>query len=304
MRGITCTKGYASCLESEFPGNIIMHPSFQGSMHCSCFLIPNLIEYYRNMVMECVIKFIYDTKTNLNINIKKLKKMRRGTMIRSTKQLVLKVLFFCITVFLLNNQVYSRICSNGAGGGYEDPGGKLNLVGSKDNSIIENYIEEGGGYYLNTFSDIMSISNRIEMANLKGIDYEELKRIADSALANIRNAKATYYLLIKTAQETPYDPIVNLKLRSFNYYALMTEHSLNVSIFNEVAGYLKNGDITGTFIRIKNSFIKIEGLLISIKYEVALNKMPELSKIWEVNEEASNTLIFGQYITRIFYALY
>jgi len=224
-------------------------------------------------------------------------------MKKNKKQLIFKVLIFCMAIFLLNINIFSRISANGAGGGYEDPGGKSNLLGSKENYIIETYIEEGGGYFLNTFSDIMSISNRIEMANLKGIDYEELKRIVDSALENIRNAKATYYLLIKTALDTPYDPIVNLKLRSFNYYALMTEHSLNVSVFNEVAGYLKNGDITGTFIRIKNSFIKIEGLLISIKYEVALNKMPELSKIWEVNEEAANTLIFGQYITRIFYAL-
>jgi len=83
----------------------------------------------------------------------------------------------------------------------------------------------------------------------------------------------------------------------------MTEHSLNVSIFNEVEGYLKNGDITGTFIRIYNSFIKIEGLLLLINDEVSLNKMPKLSKIWEVNEEAANTLIVGEYITRVFDAL-
>ena len=133
--------------------------------------------------------------------------------------------------------------------------------------------------------------------------YEELNKIVDSALENIINANATYYILIQIAQDTPYDMEVILKLKSFDYQDFMTEYSLNSDIFKEVEGYLKNGDITGTFIRIYTNFIKIKRLLLSIKYEVSLNKMPTLSKIWEVNEEASRTLTFGQYITRIFYAL-
>ena len=225
-------------------------------------------------------------------------------MKKNKTQFIFKALILFLAIFLLNSQIYSRILTNGSGKGYEDTEDKnSNISIAKDNSLIESYIEEGGGYFLNSFSKIISISNRIEMANLQGIDYEKLKSILNSALENIRNAKATYYLLIKKARDTPYDPVVNLKLRSFDYYALMTEHSLNVSIFNEVEGYLKNGDITGTFIRIQNSFIKIEGLLLLINDEVSLNKMPKLSKIWEVNEEAANTLIFGEYITRIFYAI-
>jgi len=98
---------------------------------------------------------------------------------------------------LLNIKTFSRISANGAGGGYDDPDGKSNLVSTKENSIIENYIEKGGAYFLNAYSDILSISNRIEMANLQGIDYEELKSIVNSAIENIRNAKATYYLLIQ-----------------------------------------------------------------------------------------------------------
>ncbi len=226
-------------------------------------------------------------------------------MVKSNKQTIFKVLILCMAIFLLNPQIYSRICSNGSGGGYPGDGdGNSNCMAIKGNSIIEAYIEAGGGYFLNAFSNIMSVSNRIEMANLKGIDYEELQNLIDNALNNIKNAKETYYTLIKIALNTPYDPEVISKLESFNYQAFMTEKSLNSVIFKEVEGYLKNGDITGTFKRSHTSFLKIEELLLSIKDEVTLNRLPELSKVWEVNEEASNTLIFGQYNTRIFYALY
>ena len=225
-------------------------------------------------------------------------------MIKSKKQFILIILIFCISIFLLNQKNYSYVSANGSGQGYEDPGdGKANCVSTKENSIIASYIEEGGGYFLNALSNIMIISNRIEMSNINGIDYEELEKIMDIALENIINAKATYSILIQKAQATPYNMIVISKLKSFDYQFFMTDYSLNNDIFKEVEGYLKSGDITGTFVRIYNSFIKIEGLLLSIKNEVSLNRVPTLAKIWEVNEDASNTLIFGQYITRIFYAL-
>ena len=225
-------------------------------------------------------------------------------MIKNKKQLIFKAVVFIMVIFLMNTEVFSVICANGSGQGYEDPGdGKSNFASTKENYIIEAYIEEGGGYFLNAFSNILLVSNRIEMANLKGIDYEELKSIVDIALENIRNAKHTYSILIQTALETPYDMEVISKLKRFDYHGFMTEYSLNSAIFKEVEVNLKNGNITGTFIRIYNSFINIEGLLLLIKNEVDLNKMPALPRIWEVNEEASNTLTFGQYITRVFYAL-
>ena len=225
-------------------------------------------------------------------------------MIKNKKQLIFKAVVFIMVIFLMNTEAFPVVLLNGGAGGYEDPGGgESNFGSTKENYTIESYIEEGGGYFLNAFSNIIIISNRIEMSNINGIDYEELKNIVDRAIENVINAKVVYSLLINKARYTPYDNEFISKLRSFNYQDLMTEYSLNSEIFKEVEGYLKNRDITGTFIRIYNSFIKIEGLLLSIKYEVSLNRMPTIAKIWEVNEDASKTLIFGQYIARFFYAL-
>jgi len=225
-------------------------------------------------------------------------------MIKNKKKLIFRAVILILVIFFMNSEVFSVVFANGAGGGYEDPGGgKTNFAIIKENYIIETYIEKGGGYFLNAFSSILSFSNRIEMKNLEGFDSEEIQMMLDSAINNIISAKDTYYILIQIAQDTPYDPEIISKLRIFYYQYFMIEYSLNSEIFKEVEGYLKNGDITGTFIRIYNSFIKIEGLLLAIKYELSLNKMPTLSKIWEINEIASNTLTFGQYITRIFYAI-
>ncbi len=212
-----------------------------------------------------------------------------------------------VGLILTTGNAYGYIAANGAGIGYCDPAGdpgceedKSGTALSMSYAPIESYIEEGGGYFLNAFSTLLSMSNRVEMTNLAGIDRGELQQIVNQSLENITRAKYTYSLLIRAAEETPYNPDVLLKLKNFDYRGFMTRHSLNSVIFKEVEAYLQKGDITGIFKRVNNGFLSIEKLLLSIKTKTDLKRVPELSDIWKINEEASDTLIFGQYVARIF----
>lgn len=202
---------------------------------------------------------------------------------------------------------FGYIAANGAGVGYCDPGSDPGCDESTSGAAfslayapIESYIEEGGGYFLNAFSTVLALSNRVEMTNLAGVDRDELRKIVDNGLENIADARYTYSILIRAAGKTPYNPDVLLKLKEFDYRGFMTAHSLNPVIFHEVEEYLENGDITGIFKYMDSGFHTMEQLLLSVKTKTDLNRLPELTEVWTLNETASHTLIFAQYVARIF----
>ena len=219
--------------------------------------------------------------------------------------IILAAMSVCLV--LTTGNAFGYICANGAGLGYCDPATdpgcnetKSGVALSLDYAPIESYIEEGGGYFLNAFSNILSMSNRVEMTNLAGVDHDELRKIVNNGLDNITRARYTYFLLIRAAEKTPYNQDVLLKLKDFNYREFMTANSLNSVIFRQVAEYLEKGDITGIFKQMNTTFLSIEELLLSIKAKTDLNRPPQLTDIWTLNEAASNTLLFGQYAARIF----
>lgn len=212
---------------------------------------------------------------------------------------IFKIIILCLFVTFMNISVYSRICGNGAGDGYGDEGDETNGKGT----VIEIYIIEGAGHFLKTNSDISLFLNKIELADLRGIDYDEVSLIIDSAWKSINRAKDTYNDLIKIAEVTPYNEIVIEKLVNFNYTSFMKENGLNSVILKEVEEYLKIGDITGTFRRIRSSFDRIIEHINLIKGDITLNKMPDLKNMWTLNKEITHTLLFGQYMSEIFHEI-
>ena len=214
-------------------------------------------------------------------------------------------------IIYLTNAGYSfgYISANGAGNGYCEPGdpscsGPTSFPNSriKINSVtlIESYIEEGGSYFLKAFSDILLLSSRVEASKLGGFDENEIQKTIESGLVNIQNAKSIYYLLIREAESTPYNPVVISQLKTFPYSDFMIKNSLNNSVFKEVQDYLQNGNITGIFKRFNSKLLKMEELVMSIKTENDSTAMISIPVIWKLNETASDNLLFGQYVARIF----
>ncbi len=203
--------------------------------------------------------------------------------------------------------VYGYIACNGLGGGYcdpsSDPGCSDESSEKTGGATIESQVEEAGGSFLSSIHHIFALSNRVEMSNLNGVDLDEMQQITDNALVNIMNANAAYASLIRVQEATPYNREVIAKLNAFRYRRFRLEHGLNRVIFREVKGFLRNGDITGAFKRFHARCLRIEELMMAINNDVASGRLPELSSLWQVNEEASQALIFSQYITRVFYAL-
>jgi len=105
------------------------------------------------------------------------------------------------------------------------------------------------------------------------------------------------------AEATPYNEDVIVKLAVFDYTGFMMEKGLNGNIFEEVEGYLVNGDITGVYKNISTRFKTIQDKISQIKSEINSGKIPGISQCWELSETCWQTLLFGQYVSRVFYAI-
>ncbi len=171
---------------------------------------------------------------------------------------------------------------------------------NRNGTSLGQLIVQGGGYFLASQSQMLRFLNRIEMAELTGIDYTELQRIIDLAIENMENARDVYQNIISIAKETPYNPEVLKKLRRFDYRAYQEIHGLNKVIFSMVKGFLKRGDVTGAYIRIKSGMDGILENLYIIKASVDANVFPDISLLWRTNQEYALLGFFGMYLAEVF----
>lgn len=216
-------------------------------------------------------------------------------MRRSKKNLTLKVFLVSLFVITLNFYSYSLIYDNGAGGGYGSGG-----EGEDKGDTIESYIIEGAGYFLNGYSDVLMLLNRVEISGINRINYDEVLNIIDRALNNVKDAKTSFSRIIDLAESTPYNESVIAKLLSFDYNSFMVKNSLNSFVFKDVESFLENGNITGMFKRNYSDMSRIEEILVSIKEKLSLNKMPELSYFWNLNQQYMLAILLGQYAAQVF----
>ncbi len=225
-------------------------------------------------------------------------------MFTSKKAYIFKIVIGLVFLSVLMNQGYGRIKLNGTHTAYavsysafpfENP--------AKGNRLIGTFIEQGAGNFLSAHSDILKFSEMVEMSNINGADYKKQLTVLDRAIQNIRLAKNTYKVLVKTAAVTPYNQKVIAQLQHFDYDGFMNTYSLTPKIFNEVKGYLSTGDVTGTTRNVYLRMGEIENTLLAVRAQVAEGHIPVLNDIWHLNEQCANSLAFGQYVARVFYAI-
>jgi len=202
-----------------------------------------------------------------------------------------------LILLIVNFNLFSLIWCNGGGRGYEGIGNSLAGIS------IESYIVDGAGFYLAAKLDIEEILRMIELKDIQGLDYKNLNAVVDNAIANMKTAIGTYESLIQEASNTPYNEEIQKKLKTFDYTSFMLSNGLNKSTFGTVSGFLKNGDITGCFKKTYADMKNILAMLQIIKGATALNRLPDLSVTWRLNESCCEISLFGSYFARVFSAI-
>ncbi len=216
-----------------------------------------------------------------------------------------KVVILFISIVLLVTSLDSAIIGNESDGAFGDgnSAGNRSPVGVKSTFTIGQYIAEGGGYYLRSYSDMVKILNRVEISVTSGMDIEELQGILNSAIDNMEHAKTAYLNLCSLAEATPYNQDVIVILMNFDYSTFKKENGLNPGIFKKVKELLSKGDVRGVYNRLYDDVSNILVQLYDLKENVDKNSFPNISALWRINQNFSQSILFGQYVAEVFYGI-
>ncbi len=165
---------------------------------------------------------------------------------------------------------------------------------------MREYLINGAGYYLDSYSDTLSFLKKIEVSELSGIDFGELQSLINSAVGNMEQADDAYVNLKNKADVTSYNQSVIDALKTFHYVLYRRNNNLNKSIFKEVQNYLQSGDVRGAYGRMRQDTHCLSALLNNIKAVVDSGQTPDVSLLWRLNQDYADSLLFGQYMAGVF----
>lgn len=217
-----------------------------------------------------------------------------------------KLIILLFTMMLLVSSAHGLIIGNESGRGFGDGGKSENPCdpgGGKSSPTIGQYLVEGGGCYLNSYSDMMILLNRVEMSVISGVNHEELQGILNSAIDHLEHAKSSYLNLCNLAEITPYNQDIIVLLMNFDYSVFKKEYGLNADIFKKVEELLNKGDIRGVYKRLYDDVCNILMQLYSLKENVDKDSFPKVSDLWRINQNFSQSILFGQYVAEVFYKM-
>lgn len=222
----------------------------------------------------------------------------------STKTTILSIIVLTFLFLLVSVNAMPFIAGNETCRAYPEQCEISTNKGPGYNSLtVGQLVIIGGENLLYSHSAICRFSGLIERSELYGPDFEDLKLTLDQAIEYMENARLTYFQLKTLASGLPYNQYVIEKLKNLDYQKFQSDRGLIASLFTKVQDLLKNGDVTGVFIEFYNYSCGILDYLYVIKNDIDENRMPDISKIWRVNQNYSEFRMFGQYVAEVFLSL-
>ena len=158
---------------------------------------------------------------------------------------------------------------------------------------------EAAGFFLQSNSDYQAFLKKIELAEIYGLNDDELIELITSAIENMEMAQSIYYRVWQLSKSLERNPVVLKKLAKFDFGLFLEDKRLIPAIFNEVEKYLKKGNMPGAFEKIYNDTGDILELMISLKSLKESNSI-DIPLCWKVNQRLLESALFGQYISQVF----
>lgn len=213
-----------------------------------------------------------------------------------------------IIVLLLGMPIYGVVSGNWGCGplipdGCQNSANTSGLSSVKSGYTIGQLIAEGTYYYTSANSKYQEFLSKIEISELRGYNFSELKNIVDIALKNMYMAERFYREVFDIASQCECDEKYLQKLREFDYDAFQQKNNLIPSVLEKTRDYLSIGNIKGVFEVMSVESLNIYNLLTAIKSQIDIEKVPEYHLMWDCNQRFFVTHLFGQYVSMIFYNL-
>ncbi len=217
-----------------------------------------------------------------------------------TKQIF--IIFIILTVLMtFTGQVYGIFYGNDSDDAYDtnSPEG-ARLMGPGMNQLII----EGAGFFLKSQANLLAFLQKVEMSELNGVDYDAFRQTLDITIDRMESAAATYDELIAAAKETPYNWYVIAQLRWFPYNWYQRRHGLHGFAFSRVKEFLRAGDVTGAYIKMRSDMESILVRLYAVKEDLDAGNFPDIPQLWRINQAYAETMLFGMYMAEVFQSLW
>jgi hypothetical protein len=216
------------------------------------------------------------------------------------------VLFFLVVclVLMANTSGFALMKANDSDSAFVGGGNKESQNFAPDStstgSAIKDYLIEGAGYFLDSYSETLAFLKQVEVEELQGVDFAQLKVRVANAILYMEKANVAYINLKNLADSTPYNPEIIALLQTFPYTQHRLDSNLIKSIFKEVQNFLQAGDVRGSYGRMLQDTVDILDVLYTVQTSVNNNQMPDGPSLWTLNQYYSQSLLFGQYMAGVF----
>jgi hypothetical protein len=213
-----------------------------------------------------------------------------------TKHFMLTVWMGVAIVVLLHLNLSGIIWYNDSDIGFGNQGG----VSAPQEKPLKAYLMEGAGYFLGSYSDFLLLLNKVEMAELQGFDFSELRFLLNNAIEKMLYANEVYFQLKQKADVTYYNPVVINELLNFDYDSFAEQEGLIKSIFKDVKAFLSKGKIREMYGEALSHTQGILNIANIIKTKLEEGMFPQASNLHDLNEAYSRYMIFGEYAAKVF----
>jgi hypothetical protein len=161
--------------------------------------------------------------------------------------------------------------------------------------------------FLQSNADMLLFLNEVEISEINGFNYVRSLELIDSAIEKLEKARANYDGMVVIADgpsDRPCDKMVaNGKLLTFDYEGLVAKEGLNKEIMSLATAYLVKGDIAGVYKKVLADVDLILADLYTMRDMLKKEVQPSLASCWTLLHRYSDTILFGNYITLVFYHL-
>ncbi len=207
-----------------------------------------------------------------------------------------KISLILVITLLIFIPVFGVVFGNHVDSGYNDDGNGDKALPNP----LKTLIITGAGQFIQSLASFQQFLHQIELAELYGVDYAELRGLLNETTSSIESAGITYYDFIKLAGVTPYNPSFIAALESFDYDGFREKHNPNTVVFSRLVPLLRSGNLTGVIEYIYAKSGEISRLLGMVKSSVDKDIFPGIPVLWQINQVYFDAYLFGQYAAMIF----
>ena len=157
--------------------------------------------------------------------------------------------------------------------------------------------------FLQSNADVLLFLNEVEISEYNGFNFVRALELVVSAIEKLEKARADYAQMSTLSDSPCHGMVMSGKLQTFDYGRLVAEEQLNKEIMGLAAAYLVKGDVAGVYKKMLADVDVILADLYAMRETLKKEVQPGLDSCWILLHRYSDAILFGNYVTLVFYHL-